>query len=134
MKRRRDLLHRDRPRLEVVPMIDIMMFLLVFFVMVVLKMIPDSGIRLKLPDATAARQLAPTKVVIIIDRQGDLFVSDTEVTNSGLAKYLTRLIEAGRKVNVIVAADRSVRYEKVMQVMNMLRKSGIVDVGLATRE
>ena len=134
MKRRRDLLHRHRPRLEVVPMIDIMMFLLVFFVMVVLKMIPDSGIRLKLPDATAARQLTPTKVVVIIDRQGGLFINNTAVTNSGLARYLTRLIDTGRKVNVIVAADRSVRYEKVMQVMNMLRKSGIVDVGLATRE
>ena len=97
-------------------------------------MIPDSGIRLKLPDATSARQLAPTKVVIMIDRQGDLFVSNTEVTNAGLARYLTRLIDAGRKVTVIVAADRSVRYERVMQVMNMLRKSGIVDVGLATRE
>ena len=44
MRKRRDMLERERPRLEIVPMIDIMMFLLVFFVMIVLRMIPDSGV------------------------------------------------------------------------------------------
>jgi len=54
MRKRRDLLERERPRLEIIPMIDIMMFLLVFFVMIVLKMIPDSGVTLSLPGASTA--------------------------------------------------------------------------------
>jgi biopolymer transport protein ExbD len=45
MRKRRDMMERERPRLEIVPMIDIMMFLLVFFFMIVLRMIPDSGVR-----------------------------------------------------------------------------------------
>uniref|UniRef100_UPI00191BAA72 ExbD/TolR family protein n=1 Tax=Acidocella sp. C78 TaxID=1671486 RepID=UPI00191BAA72 len=67
MRRRRDLLERERPRLEIVPMIDIMMFLLVFFVMIVLKMIPDSGVALKLPGAQTAKELKPAQVVVMID-------------------------------------------------------------------
>ena len=56
MRRRRDMLERGRPRLEIVPMIDIMMFLLVFFVMIVLRMIPNSGVTLSLPGARPRRR------------------------------------------------------------------------------
>ena len=61
-RRRHDPLEREKPRLEIVPMIDIMMFLLVFFVMIVLRMIPDSGVTLHLPGASTAQPLPHTQV------------------------------------------------------------------------
>jgi len=133
MKRRRHLLERDRPRLEIVPMIDIMMFLLVFFVMILLHMIPDAGVRLTLPGASTANALKPTEIVVTIDPKGHLFVKNTEVTDAGLTTYLTRFADTGKKVDVVIAGDKSVRYETIMQVMDAVRKSGITDVGLATR-
>ncbi|HQT73113.1 MAG: biopolymer transporter ExbD [Acidiphilium sp. 37-67-22] len=133
MRRRRDLLERERPRLEIVPMIDIMMFLLVFFVMIVLKMIPDSGVALKLPGAQTAKELKPAQVVVMIDATGALHVKNQVVTLAGLRDYLGQVLAAKRNVDVVIAGDKDIRYQRLMQVMDTVRKSGIVNVGLATR-
>lgn len=133
MRHRRDLLERERPRLEIVPMIDIMMFLLVFFVMIVLKMIPDSGVKLQLPGAATANDLKPTQIVVMIDPNGGLHVKNQSITRAGLQTYLTGVADAKKNVNVIIAGDKNLRYQRVMQVMDAVRKSGITDVGLATK-
>lgn len=132
MRRRRDLLERERPRLEIVPMIDIMMFLLVFFVMIVLKMIPDSGVALKLPGAQTAKELKPAQVVVMIDATGALHVKNQVVTLAGLRSYLGEMLAAKQNVDVVIAGDKDIRYQRLMQVMDTVRKTGIVNVGLAT--
>jgi biopolymer transport protein ExbD len=129
MRRRRDFLERERPRLEIIPMIDIMMFLLVFFVMIVLRMIPDSGVTLALPGASTAQQLPHTQVVIIIDPQGGLHVKDQVVTPDALETYLQEE-KATNTTNVIVAGDKGT---KLQQLMDLVRKAGITDIGIATK-
>jgi biopolymer transport protein ExbD len=133
MRRKSNLMERERPRLEIVPMIDIMMFLLVFFVMIVLKMIPDSGVKLQLPGASTANDLKPTEIVVMVDPQGGLHVKDQDITREGLQTYLTGLYDTKKKIDVIIAGDKSVKYDRIMQVMDAVRKSGITDVGLATK-
>ncbi len=86
MRRRHPPQERGRPRLEIVPMIDIMMFLLVFFVMIVLKMIPDSGVKLQLPGASTANELKPTQIVIMIDPNGGLHIKNQSITRAGLTR------------------------------------------------
>jgi biopolymer transport protein ExbD len=132
MRRRRDPLERERPRLEIVPMIDIMMFLLVFFVMIVLKMIPDSGVTLALPGASTAQQLPHTQVVIIIDAQGQLHVKDQVVTPDALQTYLQEE-KATSDTQVIVAGDKGTNLQQLMGVMDVARKAGITDIGIATK-
>jgi biopolymer transport protein ExbD len=132
MRRRRDMLDRERPRLEIIPMIDIMMFLLVFFVMIVLRMIPDSGVTLSLPGASTAQQLPHTQVVIIIDPQGGLHVKDQVVTPDALETYLQE-VKAGNDTNVIVAGDKGTKLQQLMDVMDLVRKAGITDIGIATK-
>jgi biopolymer transport protein ExbD len=132
MRRRRDFLERDRPRLEIIPMIDIMMFLLVFFVMIVLRMIPDSGVTLALPGASTAQQLPHTQVVIIIDPNGGLHVKDQTVTPDSLETYLQEE-KATSTTNVIVAGDKGTKLQQLMDVMDLVRKAGITDIGIATK-
>jgi biopolymer transport protein ExbD len=131
MRRRRDLLERERPRLEIVPMIDIMMFLLVFFVMIVLRMIPDSGVTLSLPGAATAQRLPHTQVVIVIDRQGDLHVQDKVMSPDALQTYLQG-VKAGHETDVIIAGDKGTSLQELMNVMDVTRKAGITNVGIAT--
>jgi biopolymer transport protein ExbD len=132
MRRRRDFLDRERPRLEIIPMIDIMMFLLVFFVMIVLRMIPDSGVTLALPGASTAQALPHTQVVIIIDPQGGLHVKDQVVTPDALETYLQEE-KATNTTNVIVAGDKGTKLQQLMDVMDLVRKAGITDIGIATK-
>jgi biopolymer transport protein ExbD len=131
MRRRHNLLERERPRLEIVPMIDIMMFLLVFFVMIVLRMIPDSGVTLSLPGAATAQRLPHTQVVIIIDRQGDLHVQDKVMSPAALETYLQG-VKAGHQTDVIIAGDKGTSLQELMNVMDVTRKAGITNVGIAT--
>ena len=132
MRKRRDLLGRERPRLEIIPMIDIMMFLLVFFVMIVLRMIPDSGVTLALPGASTAQQLPHTQVVIIIDPQGGLHVKDQTVTPDSLETYLQE-VKSTNTTNVIVAGDKGTKLQQLMDVMDLVRKAGITDIGIAAK-
>jgi biopolymer transport protein ExbD len=131
MRRRHDLLERERPRLEIVPMIDIMMFLLVFFVMIVLRMIPDSGVTLSLPGAATAQRLPHTQVVIVIDRQGDLHVQDKVMNPDALQTYLQG-VKTGHETDVIIAGDKGTSLQELMNVMDVTRKAGITNVGIAT--
>ena len=131
MRRRRDLLARERPRLEIVPMIDIMMFLLVFFVMIVLRMIPDSGVTLSLPGAATAQPLPHTQVVIIIDSQGNMHVKDQVMSADALETYLQG-VKASHDTDVIVAGDKGTKLQQLMNVMDLTRKAGITNIGIAT--
>jgi biopolymer transport protein ExbD len=132
MRRRRDMLERERPRLEIVPMIDIMMFLLVFFVMIVLRMIPDSGVTLSLPGASTAQSLPHTDVDVIIDNQGQLHVKDAIVTLDQLQTYLTQM-KTTNDTDVIVIGDKSTKLQQMMDVMDVSRKAGITDIGIAAK-
>lgn len=131
MRRRRDMLERERPRLEIVPMIDIMMFLLVFFVMIVLRMIPDSGVTLSLPGSSTAQSLPHTDVVIVLDQQGDMHVKDQIMTPDALETYLLG-VKATNDTDVILAGDKGTKLQQLMTVMDLVRKAGITNVGIAT--
>ncbi len=126
------MLERERPRLEIVPMIDIMMFLLVFFVMIVLRMIPDSGVTLSLPGASTAQSLPHTDVDVIIDNQGQLHVKDAVVTLDQLQTYLTQM-KTTNDTDVIVIGDKSTKLQQMMDVMDVSRKAGITDIGIAAK-
>jgi biopolymer transport protein ExbD len=132
MRRRRNMMERERPRLEIVPMIDIMMFLLVFFVMIVLRMIPDSGVTLSLPGASTAQQLPHTQVVIIIDAQGALHIKDQVMSPDELTSYLQQ-VKTSHDTSVIVAGDKGTKLQQLMDVMDIVRKDGITDIGIATK-
>jgi len=132
MRRRRDMLERERPRLEIVPMIDIMMFLLVFFVMIVLKMIPDSGVTLSLPGASTAQSLPHTDVVVVIDQTGAMHVKDQIVSSDALENYLNT-VKATNDTDVIVAGDKGTTLQQLMSVMDLARKAGITNIGIATK-
>jgi biopolymer transport protein ExbD len=127
------MLERERPRLEIVPMIDIMMFLLVFFVMIVLRMIPDSGVTLSLPGASTAQELPHTQVVIIIDQQGNMHVKDQVMTADALETYLQG-VKATNDTDVIVAGDKGTKLQQLMDVMDLTRKAGITNIGIATQQ
>jgi biopolymer transport protein ExbD len=132
MRRRRDMLDREKPRLEIVPMIDIMMFLLVFFVMIVLRMIPDSGVTLSLPGASTAQSLPHTDVDVIIDNQGLIHVKDQVVTLDALQAYLTQT-KTTNDTDVIVIGDKTTKLQQMMDVMDVSRKAGITDIGIAAK-
>ncbi len=133
MARKRSLLEEPHARLEIVPMIDIMMFLLVFFVMIALRMIPDAGVQMQLPGASTAQQMPSTQVVIAIDAQDQIHIQDSVYTVDSLQSYLQG-VKKDANTNVVIAADKTINFQQVMDVMDAVRRTGITDVGLATKQ
>ena len=127
------MLEEPHARLEIVPMIDIMMFLLVFFVMIALRMIPDAGVTMQLPGAATATQMPATQVVIAIDKDDVIHIQDQTYSLDALQTYLAG-VKQNKVANVVIAADKTINFQQVMDVMDTVRKTGITDVGLATKQ
>ena len=121
----------QKPRIEIIPMIDIMLFLLVFFVMIALKMIPSSGLIGHLPSSTATDSLPPTKVMVEIHQDGTLMVDQHALTLQALRAQLQTMSKA--KTVVTIAGAATVSMQQLADVMDACRQSGITQIGLATR-
>ena len=132
MARGRQYLEVDRARIEIIPMIDIMMFLLVFFMIVTLRMIAGSGIQLDLPGSATTQKLSPEQVTIGVQRDGTMYVDGKPI---GAAELRASLAQAKRskRVEVVIAGDKGISLETLIGVLDIVRSAGITAVGLATR-
>lgn len=123
----------EKARIEIIPMIDIMMFLLVFFMLATLKMIQGAGIKLDLPQSSTAEQLQQTiKVSIGITKTGELYLDAKPIDNDALSARLKELAQGSKTVDVAIAGDEGTNYKKIIEVMDLVRAAGISSVALAT--
>jgi biopolymer transport protein ExbD len=121
----------QKPRIEIIPMIDIMLFLLVFFIMIALKMIPTSGLIGHLPATATSENLPKTKVMIEIHQDGSLMVDQQTMTLSALKAKLRELSDG--KTVVTIAGAATVSMQQLADVMDACRQSGVTQIGMATR-
>lgn len=122
----------DRPRVEVIPMIDIMMFLLVFFIIMTLKMIAGTGIAMDLPGSSTTQELQSTQITVGVTGDGRVVVDGHTITSEELTGKLVEL-KGEQQVQVIVAGDRDVSLEMLVGVMDAVRSAGINTVGIAAK-
>jgi biopolymer transport protein ExbD len=122
----------QKPRLEIIPMIDIMMFLLVFFIVLTLKMISGTGIQSNLPSSSTAHELKPTTIAIGIAKDGTMTVGDVKTDAVSLR---TKLEDARRssEVSVVIAGNKEVPLQSLLEVMDIVRSAGINAIGIAAR-
>jgi biopolymer transport protein ExbD len=122
-------------RIEIIPMIDIMMFLLVFFMVVTLRMIAGSGIKLDLPHMLSAQDLNPPfKLTVSVRRDGALFVDQQQLSGAALTGRLQEMHTLHPQIEVIIAADENALHKNVMTAMDAVRLAGIDAVGIAAQQ
>jgi biopolymer transport protein ExbD len=122
---------RKKARIEIIPMIDIMLFLLIFFVMITLHMIPDSGMKFNLPKSSTANKILPPKLLITLSKTGQIFVQKTLYTPQGLTELLKTHYNA--KTIVTIAGAKQANLQNLMTVMDACRKANVTHIGLAAR-
>ena len=123
-------LQERRVRIEIIPMIDIMLFLLVFFAMLMLKMIPTSGQVTKLPTSSTAESLPAPKLLVELAEDGSVRVDHAPV---GLQELTVRLKAMGSKTAVTIAGSQEVALQKVMAVLDAVKASGVSQISIAAR-
>ena len=116
-------------RVEIIPMIDIMLFLLVFFIMVTLRMIPAQGLPAHLPGSSTAQQLPKPKVTLALHKGGALEMDGKVITLPALTAQLHANQPADTQVTI--AASRGVPVQDLVLVMDACRAAGVNAIGLA---
>ena len=121
-----------RPRVEVIPMIDIMMFLLVFFVVISLRMIAGTGVAMELPGSATTQQIKTSSVTVGVTKSGETVLDGKTVTQEELRARLAALKQE-QKVEVVLAGDRDASLQTLLTVMDTVRSAGITSVGIAAK-
>lgn len=120
-------------RIELIPMIDVMFFLLVFFMILTLRMIPDHGLGLALPQASTAKMLPRPQILIALTSSGAIHVQGRVVGRAALTRILSRRV-GGRRPDVTIAAAKNVPFQDFVTVMSAARKAGVASIGIAAHQ
>ena len=123
----------DKPRIEIIPMIDIMMFLLVFFIVITLSMIQGTGIQLDLPSSKTTQDLLPTQITIGVQKDGTMYIDGQLYSAEAMKAKLEEAKKSSDKLAVILAGDKELTYQNTLKVMDVARSAGISQVGLAAK-
>ena len=118
-------------RIEIIPMIDVMFFLLVFFIFITVQMLPDQGLNLLLPQSNATEELPRPQVLINIAQDGAVSVKGRHLSMNDLAQLLETLGVA--QTQVTIAASRGVPFQQFVTVMDAVRHAGVSDIGIAAQ-
>lgn len=122
---------RGRIRVELIPMIDIMFYLVVFFMVFGTFRTETAGIPLELPRAATSADLARDHIVVAVAADGRIYYDDQTFTDGDLARALLPQFRANPDKIAIVKADRSVSYERLIQAIDAIRMAGGSRLALA---
>jgi biopolymer transport protein ExbD len=122
-----------RARIEIIPMIDTIFFLLVFFMVASLSMTLQTGMRVNLPKAQAAERESLTKLTISLTGDGRLYLDREQITLEALGPALVQRIRDNPRVVVVINADARVEHGRVVAAMDAAKKAGASRMAIATR-
>lgn len=123
-----------RARIEIIPLIDIVFFLLATFVMVSLSMVKNQGISVNLPVAsTSAAQDRKDYTTISVNEKGDYFFNKEPITMEQLPARLAALKNTDPDPRVFINGDQKAEFGKAIAVLDEVRKLGISKVAIETK-
>jgi biopolymer transport protein ExbD len=118
--------------INITPMLDLAYVLLVIFIIMTTASV--QGLKVNLPKASAAPSLAkPTTKAITVTNEGRLFLDTVPVTLPELEQRLTQQKAVTPDFPVVVKGDSQTQYQSVMDVLDLLGRIGITQIGLATK-
>jgi len=115
-------------QIELIPMVDVMMFLLVFFVLISINVISAMGLKTQLPVSSVAKDNKNLKrVVVTVPANGNFEVDGKDVNSlDGLMTSLQELQSSTPdKLSVVINGDQSASLQRLVDVMGVLKKLGI---------
>jgi biopolymer transport protein TolR len=114
--------------INITPFTDVVLVLLIIF-MIATPFIYQSSMKVQLPQASKSEETS-RDVIININAQGQVFMEDTKVDLESLKYKLTAMVRSKPDTSVIINGDKNVKYDSVVQVMDVLTRSGVKNPGL----
>ena len=115
-----------RTRIVIIPLIDIMFFLLAAFMMVSIQMSKTENIKVHLPSASQSRQdFRPDMVNIAVDKSGAVWLEKKEISLADLGLVLSNRFAANPELPVYISGDRDTLHGAMVKVYQAVRSAGI---------
>jgi biopolymer transport protein ExbD len=125
--------NNEAPRVEVVPLIDIIFCILTFFLLSGLQMARQQAINVDLPKAKSAESQTRQMMIVSLDQDGQVFVEQQRYPQVEALYQATKAYRANSpNGSIVLYASKQVRYERVMEILDLLRLAGGDNVALAT--
>ena len=132
--RLREWREKKQPDLMIIPMIDIMFFLLVFFMISTIYMVEQRSLPVQLPKAAQAASENKPSFVVTMKEDGTLWLEEKQLSFDALAWQAQMENHRNKNFSVLLRADERVSYGKVVAVLDLLKRSGVERFALATEK
>jgi len=119
--------------IEIIPMIDTIFFLLVFFMISTLSMSQFKGMPVNLPKAVSGRQAPTESAAITITKEGQIFLDKQAVDQTTLGDHLRARLSKFPDLLVIINADDGVEHGRVVEVMDIVRGADVAKMAIAVK-
>jgi biopolymer transport protein ExbD len=122
-----------KARIEIIPMIDTIFFLLVFFMISTLSMAQYRGMPVNLPKTASGQQAPAESAAITIDKESRIFLNKEEVDKAALGDLLRQQLEQNADLLVVINADDAVDHGRVVEVMDIARRADVARMAIAVK-
>jgi biopolymer transport protein TolR len=117
--------------INVTPLVDVMLVLLIVFMVAAPLM--TTGVPIELPKTEAKQMNTSTEpITVSVKADGKIFLQETEITLADMTRKLQLIAKNGYEEQLFVRADASVNYGSVMEIMGQLNGAGFKKIGLVT--
>jgi biopolymer transport protein ExbD len=121
------------PKINILPMIDVIFAILVFFIVSSLYLTHSEGLPVNLPSASTGEVQKTQQITVSLDDQGKLAIDGKPAQIEQLKTAVEKLIKSESNTTVIISADKTVEHGQVVDIMDRLRQIPQVQLAIATK-
>ena len=123
----------EKARIEIIPMIDVIFFLLVFFMVSTLSMTINRGLPVNLPTAATSQKDVRDNVSLTVLQDGKIFLNKEPVTLQDMGPRVKAALAADPRLAVVINADGQVLHSTVVDILDELRQAGVSGLAIAVK-
>lgn len=125
---------KRKARIEIIPLIDIIFFLLATFVMVSMSMVKNQGVSVRLPSATTSTaEDRKSSVTVMVTEKGDLYLDKEILPVASLKDRLESMKASDPELKVFINGDEHAYFGQAVEILDEVRSLGIMKVSIQTK-
>lgn len=121
---------KRKNKLDMLPLIDVVFLLLVFFIYAMLSMSVHKGVAVELPSSASAEKTEEKVLSLTINKNGEIFLDKEKTALAELSTLLKSKIQGNDKAGVLIFGDKELRYQTLFDVVDKVKEAGILRMSL----
>ena len=130
----RNLKVETQPRLMIIPMIDIIFFLLVFFMISTLSMVEQKTVPVNLPQAASAKNDLSKSITLTVQANGTILFDQEDIPAALLEKRIRLEMQKNPDPHIILRGDKDAAYGQVISAFDALKQAGAQKISVAVEK